>query len=178
MNSSRKVTQTFSFSSGSGTGAALLLEHFSSNAPLDIYPFLNYHSFMNSNSEMGQTESQGRTSRKRTRTRADLLAAARKIFAARGYHEASIAEITQAADIGVGTFYLHFHDKDEIFTTLIEEGLKDIREQVTALALQQPDEHRLSAIVRLTFHLRKWRRSYCLPPSSKSTHHALHPALP
>ncbi len=107
---------------------------------------------MNSNSEMGKTESQGRTSRKRTRTRADLLAAARKIFAARGYHEASIAEITQAADIGVGTFYLHFHDKDEIFTTLIEEGLKDIREQVTVLALQQPDEHRLSTIVRLTFH--------------------------
>ncbi len=107
---------------------------------------------MNSNSEMDKAENQGRIARKRARTRIDLLAAARKVFAVRGYHEASIAEITQAADIGVGTFYLHFRDKDEIFTTLIEEGLREIREQVTVLALEQPHERRLSAVIRLTFH--------------------------
>lgn len=119
--------------------------------PIDICQNVNYHSFMNSDSLTNKREDQGRSSRKRVRTRADLLAAARKVFATRGYHDASISEITTAADVGVGTFYLHFRDKDEIFTTLIEEGLKDIREQVTVLALQEPNERRLSAVVRLTF---------------------------
>ncbi len=106
---------------------------------------------MNDNSVTNNDDSSRRVSRRKARTRADLLAAARQVFAARGYHEASIAEITQTADVGVGTFYLHFRDKDEIFTTLIEEGLRDIREQVTAAALQQPYEQMLPAVVRLTF---------------------------
>ncbi len=116
---------------------------------LDNLRKVNYHSSMNSNSDMEKIES--RASRKRARTRADLLAAARKVFAKSGYHEASIAEITRGADVGVGTFYLHFRDKDEIFTTLIEEGLRDIREQVTPLAFEHPYRHRLAAIIRLTF---------------------------
>lgn len=118
---------------------------------------MNYHSFMNNDSHTDSPEgrgrgSRGRGSRKRARTRADMLAAARKVFAERGYHEASIAEITATADVGVGTFYLHFRDKDEIFTTLIEEGLREIREQVGSHVREQPDEQRLSALIRLTFH--------------------------
>lgn len=96
--------------------------------------------------------SHGRGSRRKERTRADMLAAARKVFAERGYHETSIAEITRTADVGVGTFYLHFRDKDEIFTTLIEEGLNEIREQVGSHMRGLPEEQRLSALIRLTFH--------------------------
>lgn len=106
---------------------------------------------MNSNSETSKENTQ-RVSRKRARTRAALLEAARRVFATRGYHDASIAEITEQADIGVGTFYLHFRDKDELFTTLIQEGIQDIREHVTSEALQQPFEQTLPAIIRSTFH--------------------------
>lgn len=106
---------------------------------------------MNKNSEIRLQENSGRSSRKRARTRAELLAAAQQVFAERGYHEASIAEITRLADVGVGTFYLHFRDKDEVFTTLIEEGIRDIREQVTAEAFRLPYEQRLPTIIRLTF---------------------------
>ena len=116
---------------------------------LDNSKKVNYPSFMNSDSYMEKIES--RTSRRRARTRADLLAAARTVFARSGYHEASIADITRGADVGVGTFYLHFRDKDEIFTTLIEEGLRDIREQVTPRALERSYKQRLAAIIRLTF---------------------------
>jgi AcrR family transcriptional regulator len=118
---------------------------------------MNYHSFMKNDSyshtpEGQERSSQGRGSRKRARTRADMLTAARKVFAERGYHEASIAEITTTADVGVGTFYLHFRDKDEIFTTLIEEGLKEIREEVGNHMRGLPNEQRLSSLIRLTFH--------------------------
>ena len=42
------------------------------------------------------------------RTRAKILAAAEQVFAQVGYHEASIVKITEAAGVGLGTFYLYF----------------------------------------------------------------------
>jgi AcrR family transcriptional regulator len=106
---------------------------------------------MTGDSETGEGEAQGRGARRRARTRVDLLAAARKVFASRGYHEASIAEITELADVGVGTFYLHFHDKEEALTTLIEEGLREMREQVITAVAQRPPEQRLARFIHVFF---------------------------
>lgn len=85
---------------------------------------------MNGNSVTPHNLEEKRGSRRRGRTRADILAAARQVFAARGYHAASIAEIAERADIGVGTFYLHFRDKDEAFTTLLHECFNETRQRV------------------------------------------------
>lgn len=114
---------------------------------------------MNSHSETNgherEREGQARVSRRRARTRAELLAAARQVFAARGYHDASIAEITELADVGVGTFYLHFRDKDEAFSTLLEEGFQQLREQVRAAVLaareREQGEPLLPVIVQAVF---------------------------
>jgi AcrR family transcriptional regulator len=46
-----------------------------------------------------------------TRTRAKLLEAAEAVFASVGYHDASIVKITEAAGVGLGTFYLYFDGK-------------------------------------------------------------------
>src|ERR1051326_9334179 len=99
---------------------------------------MNYHSVMSNNSLITEGKLPGRISRKRARTRTELLAAARKVFAAHGFHEASIAAITSQADVGVGTFYLHFGDKDEIFATLLEDGLRDIRAPAAPAAERHP----------------------------------------
>lgn len=90
---------------------------------------------------------QSRGAKKRERTRADLLAAARKVFAQRGYHDTSIADITRTADVGVGTFYLHFRDKEEIFTILFEEALTSVHEQVLR-EVQQEGPPSLKLVVR------------------------------
>jgi AcrR family transcriptional regulator len=81
-------------------------------------------------SDIQEQEKQPRGARRRARTRADLLVAARKVFATRGYHDATISEITEGAGVGVGTFYLHFRDKEAIFTTVLDEGIEAIRQQV------------------------------------------------
>ncbi len=73
-----------------------------------------------------------RGAKRRARTRADLLSAARNVFAARGFHDATISEITDAAGVGVGTFYLHFHDKDAIFSALVEDGMGALRGRILA----------------------------------------------
>ncbi len=93
----------------------------------------------------------GRIARKRARTRAELLAAARKVFAAHGFHESSIAEITAQADVGVGTFYLHFRDKDEIFATLLEDGLSEMRAVVVSAVADQPLGRQLPVLLQTIF---------------------------
>lgn len=113
---------------------------------------MNYHSLMNNNSETTEQPEPKRISRKRARTRAELLQAARQVFAARGFHEASIAEITQVADVGVGTFYLHFRDKDDAFNTLLDEGFRAIRDHVAEIVEQQATEPTLPLLVKAIFH--------------------------
>jgi AcrR family transcriptional regulator len=118
---------------------------------LDFPKNMNYHSVMSNNSFTAEENSPGRISRKRARTRAELLAAARKVFAAHGFHEASIAEITARADVGVGTFYLHFRDKEEIFATLLEDGLREMREVVVSTVEDQPLDQQLPILLRTIF---------------------------
>ena len=103
---------------------------------------------MNSNSDSKEGDEQNRGTRRRARTRADLLAAARKVFSQRGYHEASIAEITALADVGVGTFYLHFRDKDDIFSIMLGEGMRTMREQISAEVQQAAPGHTFPVGIR------------------------------
>ena len=111
---------------------------------------------MSDNSKKSEPEGQSRSERKRARTRVELLAAARKIFAQRGYHDTSIAEITELADVGVGTFYLHFRDKDDMFNTLLDDGFRELREEVTAD--MQEGELLLSRLVKTVFRHAYQRR--------------------
>ena len=60
-----------------------------------------------------------RQQRRTDRTRARLLDAAQEVFAERGYDAASLAEITQRADLGTGTLYLHFRDKRSIYEAMV-----------------------------------------------------------
>lgn len=62
--------------------------------------------------------------------RAEILDAARKVCAARGYHEMTVDEIAQAAGIAKGTVYLYFRSKHEIYWAIIENVLAVLHEQV------------------------------------------------
>jgi AcrR family transcriptional regulator len=82
-----------------------------------------------------------RGSRRREQTRAALLSAARRVFSARGYVDGSIVEITAAADVAVGTFYLYFPDKEALLHTLLEEGMQRVRGRfLSAIAAVQPEQ--------------------------------------
>jgi AcrR family transcriptional regulator len=52
--------------------------------------------------------------------REELLAAARRVFAERGFHEAKVGDIAAAANVAKGTVYLYFPDKRSIFVELID----------------------------------------------------------
>ncbi|HMA36508.1 MAG TPA: TetR/AcrR family transcriptional regulator, partial [Chloroflexia bacterium] len=107
------------------------------------------HSLLNEGSEDIHPS---RGARRRARTRADLLVAARQVFATRGYHETSIAEITAAADVGVGTFYLHFRDKDEVLSALLQEGLTGLRQQIARSLVTARPAQQIPTVIQAIFN--------------------------
>jgi AcrR family transcriptional regulator len=63
-----------------------------------------------------------RLERRKQRTRAALIKAARA-FIAEGKVNVPVLEITQAADVGMGSFYNHFESKEQLFEAAVEEVL-------------------------------------------------------
>lgn len=63
-----------------------------------------------------------RLERRKKRTRAALIAAAQEFMAA-GKLNVPIQDISQAADVGVGSFYNHFETKEDLFEAAINEVL-------------------------------------------------------
>jgi len=49
-----------------------------------------------------------------------ILNCAKKLFASRGYYQTQISDIQKAAGVARGTIYQYFKNKDDIFTTLLE----------------------------------------------------------
>ncbi len=72
-----------------------------------------------------------RHERRKLRTRRKLLDAARQEIARRGYEATGVLDITEAADVSKGTFYLHFRDKEDLTRTLILEGFEALRARLT-----------------------------------------------
>jgi AcrR family transcriptional regulator len=60
------------------------------------------------------------------RSRAQILAAALKLFSRVGYHGTSLRDIARGAKASTGNVYHHFPDKEAIFTALIEDYLAAI----------------------------------------------------
>jgi AcrR family transcriptional regulator len=65
-----------------------------------------------------------RLDRRKARTRQALIDAAVRLIAEGRGDRASIQEITDAADIGFGSFYNHFESKEQLFQTASEEVLE------------------------------------------------------
>jgi AcrR family transcriptional regulator len=71
-----------------------------------------------------------RFERRRERTRQELLAAATRVLADKGLHSTKITDIAAAADVGVGTFYLHFPDKETLFDAVVEDTVRRLKATV------------------------------------------------
>jgi AcrR family transcriptional regulator len=70
------------------------------------------------------TSGPSRLDRRKARTRQALIDAAVQLIAEGRGDRASIQEITDAADIGFGSFYNHFESKDQLFATASGEVLE------------------------------------------------------
>jgi AcrR family transcriptional regulator len=86
----------------------------------------------------GEAPRPNRLDRRKARTRQALIDAAVRLIAEGRGERASIAEITEEADIGFGSFYNHFDSKEQLFGSASGELL----EQVSDTTLRDPQIRR------------------------------------
>ncbi len=70
----------------------------------------------------GETEPPNRLERRKQRTRSALIRAAQRLIA-EGKVNVPVLEITQAADVGMGSFYNHFDSKEQLFEAAVADVL-------------------------------------------------------
>ena len=71
-------------------------------------------------------------------TQAAIEQAARKLFAERGFHGTTLADITSAAGKSAAVFYRYYADKEDLLAALAESFLRDVVTP-SGLSLHLPD---------------------------------------
>ncbi len=102
------------------------------------------------------SELMSRKDRERERHCREILEAAERIFANKGYHATTIEEIAREAQFAVGTIYNLFEGKDDLYTRVIEACVRDFmqRFEEKVLSIEDPEDAIVALIeLRLThFH--------------------------
>lgn len=78
-----------------------------------------------------------RSTKKNTRKQQILLAAS-KVFAKKGYHSTSISDICTKSGVARGTVYLYFENKRDVFETLIKDFSSSMLENIRMFSLDEP----------------------------------------
>src|SRR5258705_1588965 len=69
--------------------------------------------------------------------RARILDAAIKVFAERGFHSATVAEIARAAGVADGPIYLYFKGKDDLLLRLFDEKMTELLADVRSAVAEE-----------------------------------------
>jgi AcrR family transcriptional regulator len=76
----------------------------------------------------------------RGRERRDrLVAVAAQLFAERGYHPTSVAEIVAALGVGKGVFYWYFASKEELMVEILRSSHHSLRKRQQAAIVDEAD---------------------------------------
>jgi len=78
-----------------------------------------------------------------------ILECAKRVFAERGFHAASVSHICAAAGIGRGTLYLYFPNKKAVFTAIVKECLDRVQALVgrRGAPMPAPESLRRGAVI-------------------------------
>jgi AcrR family transcriptional regulator len=88
----------------------------------------------------------------RTERRAQLLAAAQRVFAENGYHSAAMDEIAEEAGVSKPVLYQHFPGKLDLYIALLESHVDELVRRVQeALASTNDNRQRVPATVGAFF---------------------------
>jgi AcrR family transcriptional regulator len=91
-------------------------------------------------------EREPRGARRKRETREKLLDAAFRLFGERGVDAVAINEITEAADVGFGSFYNHFASKEAIYEAVVDSVFGAFGDTLTRLTSDVEDPAEVVAI--------------------------------
>jgi AcrR family transcriptional regulator len=81
-----------------------------------------------------------RREREKLSRRNEILQAARKVFAVKGYDVATVDDVANAAELSKGTIYLYFKSKAELFLSTMEMGMKQVISIITDAIAEHNDD--------------------------------------
>lgn len=88
-----------------------------------------------------------RRKREKNKRRKQILDAARALLLENGIKDASVGRIAKKAELGVGTIYFYYRNKEEIFAALQQEGLAILTMTIREIYEKEKDPaHRLKKI--------------------------------
>jgi AcrR family transcriptional regulator len=88
--------------------------------------------------------------------RRQLLGAAVRVFARKGYHGSRVGDIAEEAGVAYGLLYHYFASKEEVLQTIFRENWGTLLERFRAVeAADEAADEKLAAIVKIL--LRTWR---------------------
>ena len=79
--------------------------------------------------------------------RTDILKAAESLFAEKGFHGATMADLAAQSEFSVGTLYKFFGSKEEVYYILILERLDLFHLQLEAEVNQHPNLHQAGRVL-------------------------------
>ncbi len=122
-----------------------------------------------------------RVTKRRAETRARLLDAAFRVFAAKGFGQVRIDDVCEAAGYTRGAFYSNFATLDELFFALYDERAAIIAEQVTAALTDDdpsaPPAPAIPAVIARTAATLLLDRDWLLVKTDFLLHAARHPEV-
>ena len=108
-----------------------------------------------------QTERISRKEREYLAHREEILSAAEKVFAAKGFFPTTMSDIARRAEFGTGTLYKYFKSKEELYFTLIDEKVEEINRLVeTELSQRNSAVERIKKVLRLQFEFIERNRDF------------------
>ncbi|HBB18491.1 MAG TPA: hypothetical protein DCZ97_16395 [Syntrophus sp. (in: bacteria)] len=94
--------------------------------------------------------------------RAEILEQAVKIFAAKGFHNTTMAEIARASGFAVGSIYLLFASKEHLYTEMLNQKLNAMYSGIRKLAAREVDiVKKIERMVISQFHFVEKNAEFC-----------------
>jgi TetR/AcrR family transcriptional regulator len=108
-----------------------------------------------------ETEKISRKEREYFAHREEILSAAEKVFAAKGFFPTTMSDIAREAEFGTGTLYKYFKSKEDLYFTLIDEKVEEINRLVrTELSQKTSVIQRIQKVLRLQFEFIERNRDF------------------
>ena len=108
-----------------------------------------------------ETEKISRKEREYLAHREEILSAAEKVFAAKGFFPTTMSEIAETAEFGTGTLYKYFKSKEDLYFTLIDEKVEEINRLVKSELSQKTSAvERIKKVLGLQFEFFERNRDF------------------
>ena len=90
----------------------------------------------------------------------EIITAARKVFAEKGYINTTVDEIAAVAALAKGTIYLYFESKEQIYNAVLANDLETLRLTIEKIAAAGTALEKISAYINARFEYCEQRRDF------------------